>query len=339
MEHFNRPSDRGRVEAVLIFLNHSFEMLLKASLLHKGASIREKGASQTIGFDACVRRALTTAKVKFLDNEQALTLQTLNGLRDAAEHHIVDVCEGQLYMTAQASVTLFRDIYESVLGQKLNDGLPERVLSVSTKPPTDILALFDEEMDEVRRLLAPGKRRRIDARAKLRGLAIFEGAVTGKNLQPSQSELDTLGDQISSGADWKIIFPGVASLRLTTQSTGPSIQLRITKQEGVPVHLVNAGDDAGPVVAIKRVNELGYYSLGLQDLAKHLKLTEPKTLAAVKAFGIQDSEVYFKTITIGRQVHKRYSKEALDRLRESLDGADMDDIWERHKPGARRARR
>lgn len=72
MEHFNRPSDRGRVEAVLIFLNHSFEMLLKASLLHKGASIREKGASQTIGFDACVRRALTTAKVKFLDNEQAL---------------------------------------------------------------------------------------------------------------------------------------------------------------------------------------------------------------------------------------------------------------------------
>lgn len=336
IEHFNRPVDRGRAEAVLIFLNHSFEMVLKAALLHKGGSIRDRGAAQTIGFDACIRRALTTAKIKFLNEEQALTLQSINGLRDAAEHHIVDVSEGQLYVVAQSAVTLFREIFESVLGRQLKDELPERVLPVSTRPPTDLVALFDGEMQEVKRLLAPGTRRRIDARAKLRGLAILEGAVTGRNLQPSPSQLDKLGDQISKGADWKIVFPGVASLKLTTDVVGPAIQLRITKKEGVPVQLVKEGDDGGAVVAIKRVNELDYYSLGLADLAKHLKLSAPKTLAIVQELKIQNSDEYFKQLKIGSQVHKRYSQKALNLIREKLPDIDLEDVWAKRKPAGKK---
>ncbi len=69
IEHFNRPSDRGRIESVLIFLDHSFEMLLKASILHRGGKIRERRAKQTIGFDACVRKALSDSSVKFLTPE------------------------------------------------------------------------------------------------------------------------------------------------------------------------------------------------------------------------------------------------------------------------------
>jgi len=38
-EHFNRPSDRGRIEAVLILLDHAFEMLPKASIVYKGRKI------------------------------------------------------------------------------------------------------------------------------------------------------------------------------------------------------------------------------------------------------------------------------------------------------------
>ena len=41
IEHFNRPIDRGRVSAVLILLDHAFEMLLKAAILHRGGRIRE----------------------------------------------------------------------------------------------------------------------------------------------------------------------------------------------------------------------------------------------------------------------------------------------------------
>lgn len=87
VELFNRPWDQGRVEAVLILLNHAFEMLLKAAILHRGGKIRERKAKQTIGFDKCVRVALSDGEIGFLTPEQALLLQSINSLRDAAQHH------------------------------------------------------------------------------------------------------------------------------------------------------------------------------------------------------------------------------------------------------------
>lgn len=41
IDHFNRPWDRGRTEAVLILLDHAFEMLLKASIRHRSGKIRK----------------------------------------------------------------------------------------------------------------------------------------------------------------------------------------------------------------------------------------------------------------------------------------------------------
>lgn len=52
IEYFNRPIDRGRVTAVLILLDHAFEMLLKAAILHRGGRIREPRKRETIGFDS-----------------------------------------------------------------------------------------------------------------------------------------------------------------------------------------------------------------------------------------------------------------------------------------------
>ena len=85
VEHFNRPDDRGRSQAVLILLDHAFEMMLKASILHRRGRIRDRRARTTLGFDACLRKALSDAKIKFLDTDQVLTLQAINGLRDAAQ--------------------------------------------------------------------------------------------------------------------------------------------------------------------------------------------------------------------------------------------------------------
>ena len=51
IEHFNRPWDRGRHEAVLILIDRSFELLLKAVIVYKGGKIREPRAKETIGFD------------------------------------------------------------------------------------------------------------------------------------------------------------------------------------------------------------------------------------------------------------------------------------------------
>ncbi len=81
IELFNRPHDRGRISGTLIQLDHGFEMLMKAAILHQGGRIREKRAKETIGFDTCVRRSLSDGRIRYLTEEQALILQTINGLR------------------------------------------------------------------------------------------------------------------------------------------------------------------------------------------------------------------------------------------------------------------
>jgi len=134
IELFNRPYDRGRASTTLILLDHAFEMLMKAAILHRGGKIREPRAKETIGFDKCVRRSLTDGRIKFLEDEQALLLQTINGLRDAAQHHLLDISEAQLYLHLQSGVTLFRDLLHKVFGEELRTHRPERVLPVSTTP-------------------------------------------------------------------------------------------------------------------------------------------------------------------------------------------------------------
>ena len=247
IDHFNRPWDRGRAEAVLILLDHSFEMLLKSAIRQKGGKIRKDREKQTIGFDACVRRGLTNASVKFLTDEQALTLQTINGQRDAAQHYLVDMSEHQLYLYAQAGVTLFRDIHDDLFDEKLVVELPERVLPISTTAPKDLAALFDKEIEEINGLLAPGTRKKMDAFAKARSLAVLESAVNGDYEQPSDRELEKICKRLADGEAWSSVFPGVASINITVEGDGPTISLRLTKNEGTPVQLLKEGEGTGPL--------------------------------------------------------------------------------------------
>jgi hypothetical protein len=96
IELFNRPWDQGRKEAVLIFLDRSFELLLKSSIVHLGGRIREPRAKETIGFDKCVRKCSSDKNVNCLTEDQALTVQIINSFRDAAQHYLLDMSEQQL---------------------------------------------------------------------------------------------------------------------------------------------------------------------------------------------------------------------------------------------------
>ncbi|MBZ5676007.1 MAG: hypothetical protein LAP61_17335 [Acidobacteriia bacterium] len=330
IEHFNRTSDRGRIEAVLIPLDHSFEMLLKAAILHRGGKIRERRAKQTIGFDECLRRAVSDGKIQFLTPEQALTLQAINSLRDAAQHHLLDISEQHLYMQAQSGLTLFRDIYKKVFSVELNTELPTRVLPLSTSPPTELGTLFDNEVKEVTRLLRPGSRRRIEAIAKLRSLAIVEGAFQGEKLQPGESDLQKLAREVKGGKSWEEMFPGVAALDLTSHGHGPAIDLRITKKDGTPVTIVPEGTPGASVVAIKRVDELGFYNLGPTQLAEHLKLTPPKCWALMRYLDLRSDPECFKEFVIGKTRHARYSQKALTRMTDALKEISIEEIWKSH---------
>lgn len=339
IEYYNRPWDRGRVDAVLILLDHAFEMLLKAAILHRGGAIRKPREKQTLGFDECLRKALSDGSVRFLKQEQVLQLQAINTLRDAAQHHLVDLSEQHLYIHAQAGLTLFRDVVRGVFDQDLKVHLPPRALPLSTTPPTDLATLFEQEAKEVQRLLTPGKRRKVEAAAKLRALAIVDGAMRGDRLQPTDGELRKLGDSISKGKQWDEVFPGVAAIELTATGTGPSLDLRISKKEGIPIQLVPEGTPGATVVAVHKVDSLGFYNLGRDQLAEHLGLSGPKTTALIRYLKLQDDADCHRRLTIGKASFNRYSQKAIDRLRQALETVDMDQVWSEYQSGQRRRAR
>lgn len=335
IEFFNRPQDRGRIASTLILLDHAFEMLLKASLLHRGGAIREGGANETIGFDACVRRGLSDAAVKFLSEEQTLLLQTVNGLRDAAQHYLLEISEGQFYVHAQAGVTLFRDLLRTVFGQELADQLPGRVLPISTSPPTDLATLFDSEVEEILKLLRPGRRRGIEAEARLRPLAIFDAAIRGEKGQPSAPGLRRIGRELLAGRSWQDMFQGVAAVEIVTDGTGPTISLRLSKKEGIPIQLVPEGTPGASVVAVKRVDELGFYNLGAKELAEHTGLTVPRVVAVVDHLGLRGNSDFYREIRIGKSLFKRYSQKALEAIISGLQEETADEIWRKLHPSRR----
>ncbi|AXV36821.1 MAG: hypothetical protein CIT01_00705 [Methanobacterium sp. BRmetb2] len=329
IEHFNRPWDRGRVEAVLILLDHSFELLLKATIVHEGGKINKKGQNETIGFDSCVRKAISH---KIITNEQALTPQTINGLRDAAQHYIVEISEQQLYMHSQSGLTLYKDILKGTFQKNLSDELPVRVLPVSTTPPLNINTLFENELKEVKKLLIPGTRRKKEATVKLRALSIFDRTLRGETFQPSERELNKLADDVKQDKDWNEIFPGVASINLTLDGIGHNLSLRITKKEDAPpVQLVPEGTPGAAVVAVRRVNELDFYNLSHKQLAKKVGLTSPRTTAIIKHMKLRDDYECYNLIKIGKTSYHRYSQYAIHKIKEELKTADMDKIWKEYR--------
>lgn len=124
----------------------------------------------------------------------------------------------------------------------LRDVIPERILPVCTAVPKDIHTLVKAEFDDIKQLVAPNSRKMLQARAKVRTLAVIESSLNGVRSQPGEGELNTLLKRIRSGKSWRDLFPGIASLELTTgTSEGVPVSIRITKKQGQEVHLVPEG--------------------------------------------------------------------------------------------------
>lgn len=329
---FNRVWDRGRAEAVLILLDRSFELLLKAIIIHKGGKIREKPKDgTTIGFDLCLRKCLSDERIKCLNEDEVVSLQAINSLRDAAQHYIVELSEEHLYVYAQTAVSLFGKLSSEHLGVALSRDVPQRVLPVCARPPRDLSILFDDEFSVIKEMVSPGSRKRLDAKAKLRSLAILEASLDGKKTQPGDRDLDKIVEKVIDGHDWRDVFPGVAKLQIDPDAEGPGLAIRITKKEGDAVHLVDPNDPNATVLAVKRVNELDFYNLGVTQLAKKLNVSRPKLLKLIEFDRIQENPDHFKIIRIGSQTHKRYSRHALSYLRDRLQEVDLDEVWRQSK--------
>lgn len=142
MTAFNGYHDEGRQTAVLLHLQHACEMLLKAVLSQKKESVFDKVSGRSLKFEKCVRRCV---EAHGLAAGQAGIMRSVDKLRDAEQHWIVQVEEGMLYLDVRALVTAFDEYLRLVFGDDLASHIPPRVLPVSTRPPGDFDTLVDAE--------------------------------------------------------------------------------------------------------------------------------------------------------------------------------------------------
>ena len=169
MTSFNSYDEDGRVTSVLLHLQHAAEMLLKAVLCQRKAKVFDKETGKSLGFEKCV--CLCQASHDLTESEAGL-FRAVDALRDAAQHWFIFVSEELLH--TRAMVTAFDAYRQRHLETDLNSHIPARVLPVSTMPPGDFDFLVDRGSKLIGDLLAPGKRQRDEARARIRSLLAME---------------------------------------------------------------------------------------------------------------------------------------------------------------------
>jgi len=329
IELFNRPSEVARCHGVLILLQHSFEMLLKAAILQRTGQIHNRDEKYTYGFDRCL--AIAAEDLRMLSKDDRATLSILDSQRDQAAHYYAEVSEDLLYIHAQSAVTLFDRLYKDVFGRSLATRIPNRILPVSPRPPRDLITLFDAELAEVDKLLQKGLRQGARAAAKLRSVLAFVAGTRTSGERVSQQELTNAISRRRRGKDWTVILPEVVQLRLATEGSGIPIALRITKEAPIAVRVAKPGEKIRGTVVKQEVNLWDVFTMSRDDLAEKLDLSGPRTHALIYELKLQSDSGCYRELKKKSLVFKGYSKKALDRLREAKDSVDLVEVWNRHK--------
>jgi hypothetical protein len=328
---FNGLDDEGRQTAVLIALQHAFEMLLKAALRERRVVVFDKRTGRSIGLEKCLRLSQEHLN---LSDDQLGVLRTIDNLRDEEQHWLAQVNEGLLYVHARAAITLFDEILNDVFHERLAEHLPERVLPVSTRPMTDVDVLFDEQYRQVRDLLQPGRRRRVEARSLLRGLLAMEGHVSDE-AQVSEKDVNRVERGVRDGKPLEQVFPRLTAVAAKFTGDGPTVKVHFTKRQGAPVHFVPA-DDPRESAAVREVDLQRKYHLSARDLAERLELTQPRATALRRHLGIDEDPDCRHDFTFGKLQVTQHSDNALTRMRDALNTVDMDEVWVNHRPRRRR---
>ena len=332
MTTFNSYDDDGRVTSVLLHLQHSAEMLLKSVLCQKRAKVFDKKTGKSIGFERCL--GLCQAEHGLTESEAGV-FRAVDKLRDAAQHWFIFVSEDLLYLHTRAMVTSFDAYLKRSLNMDLHSHIPARVLPVSTRPPGDFDFLVDREYNLIAELLQPGKRRRDEARGRIRSLLAMEAIVTD-DIEISERDIDRIEKAVKAGNVFDVVFPRLNTIETTTAGEGATLTVHFSKKRGPPVRFL-AGDDPDGAAAVREVDLQKKFYMQASDLAKALDLTGPRSLALRRHLGIDGDNQCRNVFVFGKTKVRCFSDNARNKMRDALDGGlDMDAVWREHRPGARR---
>jgi hypothetical protein len=222
-----------------------------------------------------------------------------------------------------------------VFGDRLADHLPSRVLPISTQVPRDIQTLVDEEYSQVKELLSPGRRRRAEARGRVRTLLLLQAhAVT--DVHVSERDVDHVADAIKNGQSRHEVLPDLATLGTNITGDGINVTVHFSRIDGAPVRY--AADDES-AVAIRVVDLEKKYHMSKTKLATKLGLTTPKAAALRRHLDIDSDDSCHHQWRQGKTVIDGYSDNAYQRMKQALGspGFDIDEVWRTHSCSWRKA--
>lgn len=320
---FNDHDDDGRITTVLLHLQHAFEMLLKAGLVQCRQQIFDQRDGRAVGFEKCVNLARQHLGVS---DEEAGTLRAIDALRDDEQHWMTTVSEGLLYLHCRAGTTLFDDLLQRVFDDSLKRHLPHRVLPLSSEPPRDIQLLLDDEYSQITQLLTPGRRKRPEARARIRALLAMEAHVREDGVV-SKKDVDRVERAIRAGGKRAQVFPRLSEIGTAVAGQGVQLQVRFVKKGGVPVRFTGADEDviAG---AVRELDLQKKYHWSKATLAEKLALSSGRCKALRWHLGVDDDEDCRHDFVFGRLTLRQYSDNAYVRMRDAMaDGTDLGAVY------------
>ena len=100
---------------------------------------------------------------------------------------------------------------------------------------------------------------------------------------------------------------------------------------------VPEGTPEATLMAVKRVNELDFYSMNHTQLAANIDITMPQLTAYICLFGLKDDERCSKEFAIGKMRLRRYSPLAIERVREAMVDETPHDTWRRYRSELKKA--
>lgn len=322
MEVFNSHDDQGRHESVLLHLQHSAEMLIKALLFQKGKEVFDKEKGTSIGIKSAVGIAQANG---WLDESEAGAIRTIDTMRDQAQHWMIVVAEDALYINARALVTTIDQVLAKHFEDTLADNLPLRVLPLSTHPIPDFQFLVNREYDQIRDLLAPGKRARDEARGRVRALLSMEAHVSD-TVSVSERDINRIEKAIRDGAAIEQVFPRLMTLASDVAGEGPTIRVHFSKREGPAVRYVS-GDDPSAAAAIREVDLQKKYHWSPQEVADRLGISTNRAKALRDYLGIDADPNNMHVFEFGSQRMARFSDTAMRLLEENNTQETIDAAW------------
>ena len=344
VELFNRPYDEGRVESVLIQLNHSFEMLLKGAILEQGGEVRdEDGDGNTYGFETCVNLcrygSRDNSSLCCISESEGAVLHALNQQRDFAEHEQVQISEGQLYLQSRQCVEIFAKVLEEVFDERLSEHLPERILPLATLRPVDIVDLIEEEVSTIENLVNEDRVKA--ARQRVKSLESLERGLDDDGETPTQAEMDDRLSEIVDEENLEQAFPRLFSAISGEEDIGAGRRIQLGSDEGIPATYVPQeeidNDTDAHLFTVKNLHDK--YPLNPYQLRDRVReesdsdISWARCLAVMREIGIlNDREYRRENISLGDgDSRDGHSRKTVDRIVEAIGaGVDPDEAWEKH---------